>query len=136
MSECNVAVATDGSAGTGAEIRRQAGAALDAAGRTASAATAAGIIGMTRSALALAPLGITADVVAPGPIAGTEMLHAVIPKGSAREKALVNTMPPKTLARARQMARAVRFFADRDNGHVTRQTLYECGGGSIGTLAM
>jgi 3-oxoacyl-[acyl-carrier protein] reductase len=112
-------------------------AALGAATRTAYSATKAGIIGMTRTwALELAPLGITANAVAPGPIAGTDMFHAVIPKGSAREEALAEAIPVKRLGRASDVARAVMFFADRENGYVTGQTLYVCGGSSIGTIVV
>lgn len=112
-------------------------AALGAAGRSAYSATKAGIIGMTRTwALELAPFGITVNAVAPGPIAGTDMFHAVIPKGSAREEALANAIPVKRLGRSSDVARAVMFFADRENGYVTGQTLYVCGGASVGTLVI
>jgi len=112
-------------------------AALGAATRTAYSATKAGIIGMTRTwALELAPFGITANAVAPGPIAGTDMFHAVIPKGSAREEALANAIPVKRLGRGSDVARAVMFFADRENGYVTGQTLYVCGGSSVGSIVI
>jgi 3-oxoacyl-[acyl-carrier protein] reductase len=112
-------------------------AALGAAARSAYSATKAGIIGMTRTwALELAAFGITANVVAPGPIAGTEMFHEVIPKGGAREEALANAIPVKRLGRTGDVARAVMFFADRENGYVTGQTLYVCGGSSVGTLVI
>src|SRR5207302_4067493 len=49
-------------------------AALGAQTRTAYSATKAGIIGMGRTwALELAPQGITVNMVAPGPIQGTQM---------------------------------------------------------------
>ena len=57
--------------------------------RTAYSATKAGMIGMARTwALELAADGITVNVVAPGPIAGTEMFHDVVSEGQrAREGA-------------------------------------------------
>ncbi len=123
------------SRGFGRIIMLSSRAALGAAERTAYSATKAGIIGMTRTwALELAPLGITANVVAPGPISGTKMFHEVIPKGSAREDALANAIPVKRLGRAEDVARAVMFFADRQNGYVTGQTLFVCGGTSVGTI--
>jgi 3-oxoacyl-[acyl-carrier protein] reductase len=125
------------SRGFGRIIMMSSRAALGAAERTAYSATKAGIIGMTRTwALELAPTGITANAVAPGPISGTEMFHAVIPKGSVREEALANAIPVKRLGRADDVARAVMFFADRRNGYVTGQTLFVCGGSSVGTLVI
>jgi NAD(P)-dependent dehydrogenase (short-subunit alcohol dehydrogenase family) len=37
---------------------------------------------------------------------------------------------------ADDVARAVLFFSDRDNSFVTGQTLYVCGGSSVGTLVI
>ena len=105
--------------------------------RSAYSATKAGMIGMARTwALELAPDGITVNVVAPGPIADTEMFRSVIPKDSERERALAAAIPVKRLGRSDDVARAVMFFCDRGNGFVTGQTLYVCGGASVGTLVI
>jgi 3-oxoacyl-[acyl-carrier protein] reductase len=105
--------------------------------RSAYSATKAGMIGMARTwALELAPEGITVNVVAPGPIADTEMFRGVIPKDSDREKALAEAIPVKRLGRSDDVARAVMFFCDRHNGFVTGQTLYVCGGASVGTIVI
>src|SRR5262245_11543833 len=105
--------------------------------RSAYSATKAGMIGMARTwALELAPDGITVNVVAPGPIADTEMFRSIVPKDSEREKALAAAIPVKRLGRSADVARAVMFFCDRANGFVTGQTLYVCGGASVGTLAI
>ena len=45
-------------------------------------------------------------------------------------------IPVKRLGRSSDVARAVMFFADRDNGFVTGQTLYVCGGSSVGTVVI
>jgi NAD(P)-dependent dehydrogenase (short-subunit alcohol dehydrogenase family) len=125
------------SRGFGRIVMMSSRAALGATNRTAYSATKAGIIGMTRAwALELAAHGITANIVAPGPIGGTEMFHAVIPKGSAREQELANAIPVKRLGRTDDVARAVMFFADRANSYVTGQTLFVCGGSSVGTLTI
>jgi 3-oxoacyl-[acyl-carrier protein] reductase len=125
------------SRGFGRIIMVSSRAALGAATRSAYSATKAGMIGLTRTwALELAPFGITANAVAPGPIAGTEMFHEVIPKGSPRETALAEAIPVRRLGRSGDVARAVMFFADRENGYVTGQTLYVCGGSSVGTVAI
>lgn len=111
--------------------------ALGLANRTAYGATKAGMIGLARSwALELAPLGITVNVVAPGPIGDTEMFRGVIPEGDPREQSLAASIPVKRLGRSDDVARAVMFFADRRNDFVTGQTLYVCGGASVGSLVI
>ena len=105
--------------------------------RSAYSATKAGMIGMARTwALELAADGITVNVVAPGPIADTEMFRSVIPADSAREQALAAAIPVQRLGRSDDVARAVMFFCDRANGFVTGQTLFVCGGSSVGTIVI
>ncbi|MEZ5610504.1 MAG: SDR family oxidoreductase [Rhodocyclaceae bacterium] len=104
--------------------------------RTAYSATKAGMIGMARTwALELAPKGITVNVVAPGPIQ-TDMYYAVIEAGSERDKALAASIPVRRVGRADDVTRAVMFFAAPDNSFVTGQTLYVCGGASIGSITI
>ena len=111
--------------------------ALGLATRTAYAATKSGMIGMARTwALELAADGITVNVVAPGPIGGTEMFHASCRRTSEREAALAAQIPVKRLGRPDDVARAVMFFCDRSNGFVTGQTLYVCGGASLGSIVI
>ena len=110
---------------------------LGLAKRTAYAATKAGMLGLARTwSLELAPAGITANVVAPGPIEETEMFDAVIDKGSPRRAALAQTIPVRRLGLPADVARAVLFFVDPAAGFVTGQTLYVCGGTSVGSLAL
>ena len=111
--------------------------ALGLATRTAYAATKSGMIGMARTwALELAPDGITVNVVAPGPIADTDMFRAVVPKDSEREKALAAAIPVQRLGQSDDVARAVMFFCDRENSFITGQTLYVCGGASLGSIVI
>jgi len=111
--------------------------ALGLATRTAYAATKGGMVGMARTwALELAGDGITVNVIAPGPISGTEMFHAVVPKDSEREKALAKGIPVQRLGRPDDVARVAMFFCDRDNSFITGQTLYVCGGASMGSLVI
>lgn len=111
-------------------------AALGLQTRTAYAATKAGMLGMARTwALELAPEGITVNVVAPGPIR-TDMFYDVVEKGSDKERQLAASIPVRRLGAAEDVARAVSFFVDPDNGFVTGQVLYVCGGTSVGTLAL
>ena len=102
--------------------------------RTAYSATKAGMLGMARTwALELAPQGITVNVVAPGPIE-TDNFYSVVPRGQGERVA--QSIPVKRLGQPADVARAVLFFADRQNGFVTGQVLYVCGGTSVGTLVL
>ena len=124
-------------AGFGRVVLISSRAALGAHGRTAYSATKAGIIGMGRTwALELAPHGITVNMVAPGPIQGTQMFHEIVPAGSEREAALANAIPMKRLGKPEDVANAVLFFASADSSFITGQVLYVCGGASVGTLVI
>jgi NAD(P)-dependent dehydrogenase (short-subunit alcohol dehydrogenase family) len=111
--------------------------ALGLATRSAYAATKAGMIGLARTwALELAGDGITVNVVAPGPIRGTEMFHAVVPAESERERKLAQAIPVQRLGTPDDVVRAVTFFTDAQAGFVTGQVLYVCGGASVGSIAI
>jgi NAD(P)-dependent dehydrogenase (short-subunit alcohol dehydrogenase family) len=64
------------------------------------------------------------------------MFHDVIPARSDREAKLAASIPVRRLGRPADVARAVLFFADPDSGFITGQTLFVCGGSSIGSLAI
>lgn len=109
-------------------------AALGAPTRTAYGATKAGMIGMARTwALELAPHGITVNVVAPGPIL-TDNFWGIVEKDSAQQDALAARIPVGRLGRVDDVTRAFLFFCDPENSFVTGQTLYVCGGASVGSL--
>jgi 3-oxoacyl-[acyl-carrier protein] reductase len=111
-------------------------AALGLATRTSYSATKVGMLGMARTwALELGPDGITVNVVAPGPIR-TDMFFDVVPEGSEKERQLAASVPVRRLGEATDVARAVAFFADPNNGFVTGQVLYVCGGTSVGSLSL
>lgn len=111
--------------------------ALGLATRSVYSATKAGLIGMARTwALELAPQGITVNVVAPGPIRGTEMFHAVVPAQSERERKLAEAIPVQRLGTPEDVARAVDFFVAPANSFVTGQVLYVCGGASVGGVVI
>jgi 3-oxoacyl-[acyl-carrier protein] reductase len=111
-------------------------AALGAQTRTSYSATKAGMIGMARTwALELAADGITVNVVAPGPI-HTDMFYDVIPAGSERERKLAESIPVKRVGEPGDVARAVSFFVHPDNGFITGQVLYVCGGASLGSISL
>lgn len=109
-------------------------AALGAPTRTAYGATKAGMIGMARTwALELAPHGITVNVVAPGPIL-TDNFWGIVEKDSPQQDALAKRIPVGRLGRVDDVTRAFLFFCDPENSFVTGQTLYVCGGASVGSL--
>lgn len=111
-------------------------AALGVPTRTAYSASKAGMIGMARTwALELAPHGITVNVVAPGPVQ-TDNFWGIIPKGSDRESELANKIPVGRLGAVEDVSNAFLFFCDPASGFVTGQTLYVCGGTSIGMLSL
>ena len=109
-------------------------AALGAPTRTAYGASKAGMIGMARTwALELAQYQITVNVVAPGPIL-TDNFWGIVPKGSEQEAQLATRIPVGRLGKVEDVTNAFMFFADPANGFVTGQTLYVCGGASVGSL--
>ena len=124
-------------AGFGRIVLISSRAALGLEARSAYSATKAGIIGLARTwALELAASGITVNVVAPGPIAGTKMFHDVVPAGGEREARLAASIPMRRLGRPADVARAVLFFADPGSGFITGQTLFVCGGSSVGSITI
>ncbi len=109
-------------------------AALGAPTRTAYGATKAGIIGMARTwALELAEHGITVNVVAPGPIL-TDNFWGIVEKDSPQQAALAARIPVGRIGEVGDVTRAFLFFCEPANSFVTGQTLYVCGGASIGSL--
>ena len=111
-------------------------AALGVPTRTAYSATKAGIIGMARTwALELAPHGITVNVISPGPVR-TDNFWGIVPKGSDREAELAKRIPVGRLGTVRDISNAFLFFCDPENDFITGQTLYVCGGGSIGAFSL
>jgi 3-oxoacyl-[acyl-carrier protein] reductase len=108
---------------------------LGLAKRTVYSSTKAGMLGLARTwALELGVHGITVNVVAPGPIEATEMFHEIIPADSPKLPRIIESVPVKRLGRPEDVARAVRFFAAPESGFITGQTLFVCGGTSVGSI--
>lgn len=123
--------------GSGRIILISSRAAMGLETRTCYSATKSGMIGMARTwALELAASGITVNVVAPGPIAETEMFENVIPKDSDKEQQIAHSIPVQRLGSPADVSRAVQFFLAPENSFITGQTLFVCGGASIGSLAL
>lgn len=99
--------------------------------RLAYASTKAAQIGLARSLAAeLIGRGITVNVVAPGAV-DTPMLTD--PKRGAPPGL---TLPLGRLIDAREAAAAIAFFLGEEAGAITGQTLYVCGGASLGAAAL
>ena len=108
---------------------------LGLAKRTVYSATKAGMLGLARTwALELAAHGITVNVVAPGPIAETEMFEEIVPAASAKMQAAAKQVPLGRFGTPQDVARAVTFFTDPKASFVTGQTLFVCGGTSVGSI--
>ena len=104
--------------------------------RTSYSATKAAQIGLTRTwAMELGQHGITVNAIAPGPIV-TDMFTEVVPEDSDKAAQIAAGLPVKRLGKADDVARAVMFLASPDNGFITGQCLFVCGGASLGSLVL
>ena len=111
-------------------------AAMGMATRSAYAATKAGVHGLARTwALELAPKGITVNVIAPGPVL-TENFWGLVPKDGELQDKIADGVPVRRIGRVEDIANAASFFLDEKAGFVTGQTLFVCGGASLGGLSM
>jgi NAD(P)-dependent dehydrogenase (short-subunit alcohol dehydrogenase family) len=104
--------------------------------RTAYAATKAAQIGLVRTwALELGQHGITVNAIAPGPVV-TDMFTDVVPEDSDKAQKIAGSLPVRRLGRPEDIANATLYFMDPANGFVTGQTLFVCGGASLGSLVL
>lgn len=102
------------------------------AGVAAYSAAKAAQVGLARSwALEFGPSGITVNVVAPGPIK-TEMFDVEPGQAAEIERALAGNLPVRRMGSPDDIARAVMFLAAPQNSFITGQTIFVCGGGSLG----
>lgn len=119
-------------AGFGRIVAMSSRAALGKERRTAYAATKAGLQGMIRTwALEEGAHGITANAVGPGPIA-TELFAKANPADSPQTRDIIDSVPVGRMGTAQDVAHAVSYLLDDRSGFVTGQTLYVCGGMTIG----
>lgn len=123
-------------AGNGRIVLISSRAALGLQTRTCYSATKSGMMGMARTwALELGAEGITVNVVAPGPIAETEMFDGAVTDDDKRAS-IAESIPVKRLGNPADVSRAVQFFLSPDNSFVTGQTLLVCGGASLGAISL
>ena len=101
--------------------------------RTVYSATKAGLIGITRTwALELAPYNINVNYVGPGPIA-TELFASANPEDSENTKAILNEIPLKRMGKPEEVAHLISFLASEEASFITGQTMFICGGMTVGT---
>lgn len=116
--------------GFGRIVSMSSRAALGKRHRSAYAASKAGLIGMTRVwAQEEGGQGITANTVGPGPIA-TGLFEMANPEESTHS--LVDAIPVGRLGTPDDVAHTVSFLLDSRSGFITGQTLYVCGGLTLG----
>lgn len=100
--------------------------------RSAYAASKAGMVGMARVwALEEGASGITSNIVAPGPIA-TELFARANPADSPQTQNLLREIPVHRIGTPDDVAHAVSYCLDDRSGFVTGQTMYVCGGVTVG----
>lgn len=119
--------------GNGRIVNMSSRAALGKPERVVYSATKAGLLGMTRTlAMELGGDGITVNAIGPGPIA-TELFRNSNPDGAPRTQKIIDSIIMKRLGTPQDVARAALFFLDPENSFVTGQTLYVCGGTTLGS---
>lgn len=100
--------------------------------RTLYSATKGALQSMARTwALELAGDGITVNCVAPGPIATTAFWDNN-PPDSERARRIIENIPVQRMGQPDDVAQAVSFFCDPRSDFVTGQTLFVCGGVTVG----
>lgn len=118
--------------GQGRIVNMSSRAALGKGDRIVYSATKAGLIGLTRTlAMELGADGITVNAIGPGPIA-TELFRQSNPEGAPQTERILKSITVGRMGTAEDVARAVLFFLSPDNGFVTGQVLYVCGGTTLG----
>ncbi|WP_137917002.1 SDR family oxidoreductase [Hydrogenophaga sp. 2FB] len=118
--------------GEGRIVNMSSRAALGKGDRVVYSATKAGMIGLTRTlAMELGPDAITVNAIGPGPIA-TELFRSSNPEGAPQTERILKSIAVGRMGTPQDVARAVLFFLAPENGFVTGQVLYVCGGTTLG----
>jgi NAD(P)-dependent dehydrogenase (short-subunit alcohol dehydrogenase family) len=117
-------------AGFGRIVNMASRAALGKELRTAYSASKAGLIGLTRVwALELGPEGVTVNAIGPGPIA-TELFAQA--NDAERTKRIIDAIPVRRMGTPADIAHTAAYLLDEQAGFITGQTIYVCGGLTVG----
>lgn len=104
--------------------------------RTAYGGSKGALISATRVwAMELAGHGITVNAIGPGPVE-TELFRHANPPDSPVTRQIRDGIPVKRLGQPEDIAHAADYFLDERAGFVTGQTLYVCGGMTIGVVPL
>ncbi len=102
--------------------------------RTVYGATKAALIGVTRTwALELGQHNINVNYIGPGPIA-TELFMGANPESSPKTKAIIDGIPLKKMGQPEDVANLISFLASDEASFITGQTVFICGGLSVGVV--
>lgn len=122
--------------GFGRVVNISSRAALGKEGRTAYASSKAALLGLTRTwALELGKHGVTVNAIGPGPIR-TGMFDAANPPGAPGTRTIIDSIPVQRMGEPEDIANSVVHFLDHRSGFVTGQTLYVCGGKTVGSAGI
>jgi len=103
--------------------------------RVVYSAAKAALVGMTRSTcLEVAADGIIMNVIEPGPV-GSQLFDNGHLIGSAKRQKVIDGFPVKRVGAPNDIARMVAFLLAAENGYITGQTIFVCGGASISGAA-
>ena len=87
---------------------------------------------MTKTwALELGQYSINVNYIGPGPI-NTELFSLSNPKESENTKAIINNIPLKRMGLPEDVANLICFLASDEASFITGQTIFVCGGLTIG----
>ncbi|MCV9999643.1 SDR family oxidoreductase [Pararhizobium sp. YC-54] len=118
--------------GSGRIIMNTSRVTLGKEARTIYSATKGALQSMARTwALELGKDGITVNCVAPGPIATTAFWQNNAPDTDYTRE-LIAKIPVGRIGTPEDVANAVSFFADEKAGFITGQTVFVCGGVTVG----
>ena len=100
--------------------------------RTSYSAAKAGLYGFSRTwALELAKRNITVNIISPGPIL-TELQRKNNNQTKKYKKEFLQQNPMGRFGKPEEVAHAIDFFLSEKSSFITGQSLYVCGGMSIG----
>ena len=107
---------------------------LGFASRTAYSASKAAVASFAKTwALELGQYNICCNAIAPGPVE-TELFKSNNPLGSDIRKKKLAKIPLGRFGSTSDIAGVVNFLMSREAGFITGQTIYVCGGSSLGSV--